>query len=51
MSKFIIACCVLYNLCIIKNDYLEDYLIEYIEIYYEPNKYILYSFEEKNFKK
>lgn len=45
ISKFIVACCVLHNLCIEKNDNIE--LIEYEELYNEVNEFIQYPFQER----
>ncbi|XP_071649777.1 putative nuclease HARBI1 isoform X2 [Temnothorax longispinosus] len=46
MSKFIMACCVLHNLCIVNNDNLE--FLEYVEIHdTEPNEYILYPLQQR----
>lgn len=45
MSKFIMACCVLHNLCIDRNDNFE--FTEYAEIYHEPNEYILYPLRQR----
>lgn len=45
MSKFIIACCVLHNLCIYKKDDLE--FVEYEQLYNEADEYIQYPFQER----
>lgn len=47
-ASFIISCCVLHNLCIINNDYLDDLNIENDEEYIENDERHIYNEQNPN---